>query len=113
MTGVVGDQTDTAALQQKLGAYPQHVRPVEHRLSGRQLGRGRAPKRKRPQRLGGERGDLAAQRDDIAFTVGMRAAGHEDYDGARGRVDPDRTAGPTGVTVTADREVVAARARVR
>ena len=46
VAGVVGDQTDAAALRQNLGAHSQHVRAIENGLSRRQLRWGRAASRK-------------------------------------------------------------------
>ena len=60
------------------------------------------------QRGGCDRRDAGAQRGDVAFTVGVKAAGHEDDVSARDGIDPDRRAGETGVTDGADRHQFAA-----
>ena len=122
--GLIGDQADPFAAQCREIVFGQDVQAGEHLglrfhlavharaddglvVAGEFHARGRNSERRRHDGR-----DAAAQRSDGMAAVRMHGVGQDDHVGAAERVDPERSAGESGVAVGADREQFAAIAGI-
>ena len=116
--GMIGDQAHPFALQRFEPRLSQHIHSIQHSHPNRvrrpvpdvphlQLTRALQPTdRNRPlhvrQRLRRQRPYPLSQGPDVACLGRMIPVRHQDHEGRCGRVDPHRSAGPTGVPIRAE-----------